>query len=408
MNGSVKKDPNGKTWGYVFDAPRRPGAPRRQVRKRGFAAKRDAERALRDHLALVEASHDPVGSAEALSEFLGGYIEGLDGIAPSTKASYEAMVATHVATVPEGRRPLNALNPVDIEAIIAAARRRPGRHGKPLSSKTLRNVFVFLNSALTYAVSTGRIVTNPMAGLKAPQVRRDPETMKFWTPDQARQFIASTTTSSDPVIGWIVMLAILTGMRRGEIAGLRWSDVDLERQTLSIAHTRITVHNKVVSGPPKTDRSRRTLKLSAAHIDTLAAVRARQDGDALLFGKNYEDSGFIFTNDHGTPLHPDAITKRFQKAIARGGFTPIRFHDLRHTHASIAINTGEHIKAVSARLGHNDIGFTLRQYTHLMPENHGLPADGVVAALVGAETSCDQIGDHTDPTQQQTPSREGV
>lgn len=410
MSGSVKRDPNGKTWGYIFDAPRRANERRRQVRKRGFANKRDADKALREQTLRAESERVALGagSLDPLGEFVKIYIESLDGIAPSTRASYEGMIDNHVCNTQQGDLPINTVTAVDVESILSRARKRPGRSGSLLSPKTLRNLFIFLNSAFTYAVTTGRIESNPMTGLKAPQLRRDPEAMKFWTPDVARSFLSFASRSDDPVVGWIVHLAILTGMRRGELAGLRWNDIDLESQTLSIAHTRISVHNKVVSGPPKTDRSRRTLRLSAPHIETLTAVRARQDGDAILFGEYWEDSGFIFTDDHGKPIHPDAITRRFKRLIAKGGFSRIRFHDLRHTHASIAIHSGEHIKAVSSRLGHNDIGFTLRQYTHLMPENQGLPADGVVAALDGPGISCDQTRDHNGPTMQAAPSEKGA
>jgi integrase len=203
-------------------------------------------------------------------------------------------------------------------------------------------------------------------------------------------------------------VASLTGMRRGELLGLRWSDVDLERHTLSIANTRTNVDGKAIEGPPKTARSRRSLKLSAAHVQVLISVAQRQDHLRTLFGENYVDSGLVFTDDHGRPLEPDSVSKRFQKAVEKAGFTVIRFHDLRHTHASIAINGGEHIKAVSARLGHADIGFTLRQYTHLMPEHQGLPADGVADALFGTEDSCDQTCDQSEVGMQKAPSGKGA
>ena len=186
--------------------------------------------------------------------------------------------------------------------------------------------------------------------------------MKFWTPDDARSFLNFASRSDDPVVGWIVHLAILTGMRRGELAGLRWNDIDLESQTLSIAHTRISVHNKVVSGPPKTDRSRRTLRLSAPHIETLTAVRARQDGDAILFGEYWEDSGFIFTDDHGMPIHPDAITRRFKRLIAKGGFSRIRFHDLRHTGITHLAEKLPNLIELASVSGHRSLKMLQRYY----------------------------------------------
>ena len=408
MNGSVRRDPNGTSWGYVFDGPRHADGRRRQIKKRGFASKRAADQAMREHITAIEAEASLTGSSERLVDFLGTYVDGLFGLAPSTRSTYLTLISTHVAGTALADAPLVSITAMDIEKLLSEAKARKGRGGRTLSAKSLRNLFTFLRSAFTHAVDTSRIPVSPMAGLKPPQVRNDPSEMKIWTDREARAFLRSINGSSDQTIGWIASVALLTGMRRGELLGLRWSDVDLERHTLSIANTRTNVDGKAIEGPPKTARSRRSLKLSAAHVQVLNSVAQRQDQLRSLFGENYVDSGLVFTDDHGRPLEPDSVSKRFQKAVAAAGFTVIRFHDLRHTHASIAINGGEHIKAVSARLGHADIGFTLRQYTHLMPEHQGLPADGVADALFGAQDSCDQTCDQSVEGMQKAPSGKGA
>ena len=181
----------------------------------------------------------------------------------------------------------------------------------------------------------------------------------------------------------------------------------MEQGTLSVKRTGIGVGKEIVEGPPKTDNARRTLRLSPAHLEVLDAQRARQQFHRRLFGEAWVDTDLVFTDDHGRGLRPDAVSQRFIKLVELAEVRRIRFHDLRHTHASIAISSGEHIKAVSARLGHSDIGFTLRQYTHLMPEHQGLPADGVIASLFGSAPACDQTCDQSDRETQGAPPERG-
>lgn len=171
--------------------------------------------------------------------------------------------------------------------------------------------------------------------------------------------------------------------------------------------TRIGVGKDIVEGPPKTDDARRTLRLSPAHFEVLDAQRTRQEFHRRVFGEAWVDTDLVFTDDHGHGLKPDAVSQRFIKLVELAKVRRIRFHDLRHTHASIAISSGEHIKAVSARLGHSDIGFTLRQYTHLMPEHQGLPADGVIASLFPSEPACDQTCDQEESGKQGAPPERG-
>ena len=178
-----------------------------------------------------------------------------------------------------------------------------------------------------------------MGGLVPPQVRRDPDAIGFWTAEEARRFLAFLEGSEDPyeaLLGSIVELGLLTGMRRGEMLGLRWVDVDLAKRTLTVRQTRVGVGTEVIEGPPKTDQGRRTLALAEPHLALFARIRSDQDRYRALFGNRWVESGLVFTTTFGAGAHPDWVSQTFKRLVKASGEGTIRFHDLRHAHASLA------------------------------------------------------------------------
>jgi len=166
----------------------------------------------------------------------------------------------------------------------------------------------------------------------------------------------------------------MTGLRRGEALGLRWIDVNIDRGELAVRQTLLLVSGRIEVSRPKTARGRRVVALDPSTADILA--KHRQIGP---------DSELVFSDQDGSPLNPGAVSKRFSKLVRASGLPLIRLHDLRHTHATIALQAGVHPKIVSERLGHSTVAFTLDVYSHMLPRMQA-EAAAAVAALVPSES----------------------
>ncbi|GAW91903.1 site-specific integrase [Calderihabitans maritimus] len=157
-------------------------------------------------------------------------------------------------------------------------------------------------------------------------------------------------------------------MRRGEILGLRWKDIDLKKGTISIRQILVTTAEGLRFQEPKTEKSRRSVAISPAVIEALKKHRQRQLEEALILGKPEAAKGLVFTSQAGTPINPRNLARHFESVIKKEGLPPIPFHALRHTHATLMLQGGVHPKVVSERLGHSGIGTTMDIYSHVMPD----------------------------------------
>jgi integrase len=225
-------------------------------------------------------------------------------------------------------------------------------------------------------VADGLVVRNVAAQARPPRARR--VEMHTWTAEQVGTFLASVR--EDRLYSAWLLLATL-GMRRGELLGLRWVDVDLTTGRIAVRHTLVMVDGKPVMAEPKTSKGRRSLTLAPEVLDTLRAHRARQASERLSWGADYTDSGLVITTDDGRPMHPETLSGLFVRQAKRAGLPQIRLHDLRHSVASILLARGVHPKVVSELLGHATIALTLDTYSHVIPSLQQ-EAAGVVAAAV--------------------------
>jgi integrase len=192
---------------------------------------------------------------------------------------------------------------------------------------------------------------------------------RAWTPEQADAFLISTR---DHRMHALYVLALTTGMRQGELLGLRWSDIDWNAGTLAVRRALQWQRGiRLAFVEPKTARSRRKIHLSQTPLTALRAQKDRQAFDRHNTGSAWTDNALVFWNAVGEPLSPTNETKRFQRAGVAAGVPPIRFHDMRHTAATILLAKGVHVKVVSEMLGHSTITLTLDTYSHVIPAMHG-------------------------------------
>jgi len=181
--------------------------------------------------------------------------------------------------------------------------------------------------------------------------------------------------------------AVLTGMRRSELCGLRWQDVDLVGGRLSVVNTlqRIKGHG-MVEGEPKTTRSRRSISLGSDAVALLHGVRGLQIENQLEYGELWSNSGYVFTQPNGIPVVPDRVTRDFARLVRNAGLPHLTFHGLRHAHATLMLTSGVHLKIVSERLGHSNIAITADTYSHVLPGMQEAAAEAVERLLRHSDT----------------------
>lgn len=196
------------------------------------------------------------------------------------------------------------------------------------------------------------------------------------TADEARRFLASVAGDR---LGPLYTVAVATGARQGELLALRWDAVDLDGGTLAVLGTLRRGTSDVAE--PKTERSKRTLVLSAIAIAALRAQRVRQVEERLAAGRRWHDEGFVFTTSTGGPLDSRNVTQSLQHALARAGLPQQRFHDLRHAYATLMLEAGEELAVVSRSLGHSNLSTTADVYAHLtrtMQDRSAARMDGIL------------------------------
>ena len=233
-----------------------------------------------------------------------------------------------------------------------------------LSPRTIHHVHTCLHKACKDAVRWGRISRNPVEAADPPSTKGAGTEMKTWNAKQLKAFLAAP---KDDRLSPVYHLLAMTGMRRGEVCGLRWDDVDLEAGRLAVRRALIPYGDGVITSEPKTARGRRSIALDPGTIEALKAQAARQLEDQNEWEGAWVDSGYVFTREDGEPYHPQSISRSFERAVKAAKLPEIRLHDLRHTHATLALRAGIHPKVVSERLGHATIAITLDTYSHAIP-----------------------------------------
>jgi len=228
------------------------------------------------------------------------------------------------------------------------------------------------------------VVRNVAAQARPPRARR--VEMHTWTAAEVGTFLASVR--EDRLYAAWLLLATL-GLRRGELLGLRWPDVDLTTGRIAIRHTLVMVDGKPAVAEPKTAKGRRSLTLAPQVLEALRGHRARQAAERLCWGVDYTDSGLVTTED-GRPMHPETLSGLFVRQAKRVGLPPIRLHDLLHSVASILLAQGVHPKVVSEQLGHATIALTLDTYSHVIPSLQQEAAGVMAAAILGSASTLPQ------------------
>ena len=378
----VRVDGAGKShvlWYVILELERGVNGRRRQKWHGGFATRKDAEAARAKLVNEINTGlYLPSNGAT-----LGAWIE--DNWLPmmstqvksSTWSSYSANMKRHVLPAIGGVK-FKSLTAGHLDKLYAALGNGSSATGAHLSPKTIRYIHTTLHKCLSDAVAAGMMQSNPADRSHPPKPKASQNTeIKVWTPPQLSAFL--NAARHDRLYAAFHLLA-MTGMRRGEVLGLRWDDIDVAKARLAIRRGLISVNYNLEFSTPKTHQAR-VVDLDPTTLAHLATHRDNQASEKTAWGAGYLHSDQVFTREDGSLVHPESLSDRFEVLQHRIDLPVLRLHDLRHTHASIALSIGIPVKVISERLGHETPAFTLKQYAHVLP---GMQAEAavLVASLI--------------------------
>jgi len=354
------------TWYVIIDLPRDAEGKRRQKWHGGSRTRREAEAARAKIVNEFNTGTYVEPNAITLAEWVTHHwlpmVEGRNK--PSTFDSYRRNLALHVLPA-LGSRQLRRLTPAMLNRLYAdlLADGHLTKDGG-LSAKTVRYIHTIVHKSLADAVDTGLVAMNVAERAKPPRPRARLATeISFWEAHELRAFLEAVRGHRLEA-AWHV--AAMTGMRRGEVLGLRWKDIDFDNARISVRQALVAVAYEVIASTPKNHHVR-VIDLDEGTVEQLRAHRIRQQADRDEWGTDYQDRDLVFCKEDGTPIHPHTFSQAFERLVAKMDLPIIRLHDLRHTHATIALKAGIPVKVISERLGHESPAFTMKQYAHVIP-----------------------------------------
>lgn len=411
MNGSVdryrvsaKHPDSGRydRWRIRWNLPPDPyTGERRQGSRRGFATRTVADKALTEVLGQVNAGTYVSPSRQRLGTYLSAWLAGL-AVKPTTADNYRTAVEVH--TIPRlGGVALAELTAEQVDGLYRDLERHgkaagpcrtagvtckangcaPERHDG-LAPKSVRHVHTALRKALHDAVGRGYLGRN-VADLANPPTQKSARGRrardKSWTVGQLRTFLDA---AGDDQLGPAWQLVGTTGVRRAELCGLRWADVDLDRGRLRITRTITEVRGRlVVQDDGKTDAAERSLALDVRTVETLRRWKIRQAEQRLAWPGDWPDTGLVFTREDGEGHRPKRLSSAFTAASDGAGLPRVGVHGLRHSYATAALRAGVSPEVVSKRLGHASVVITLSLYAHVFEQDDEAAAELTAAAIYG-------------------------
>jgi integrase len=344
-------------------------------KRRYVSAKRkgDAERALREAMTDADRGLTFDASNQTVCGYMTRWLEDFakGTIAPRTYHNYRLQIREHI--VPAfGTMKLSKLDTPNIQALYTA-KLRDG-----LKPSSVRYIHAVLRCALQKALDLRLIPRNPAASARPPRIRQEEI-----TPLDVEQTRVLLAAAKGDRFECLYVLSLTCGLRMGESLGLKWSDIDLDAGTLRVHRQlqRIREGGGLVFSEPK-NASRRTIDLPKKALEALWSQRKRQLEEQLRGGAKWQDHGLVFASSKGTPMDAQNIVNRyFKPLLKRAGLPDIRWHDLRHTYATLLLARGTHPTYVQKSLGHASVQLTLDRYSHWMPSMGRNTAQGIDEAL---------------------------
>jgi integrase len=367
--GSIYRAEDGRWRGSVAFTLGDGTRQRRYVSGASASEARGKLDAIREQLRL--GTRPTAGPRTTIAGYLEEWIASDSGrVRWSTWRTRQSHIRLHL--IPHlGRAALSALSAVDVERALARA------VAGGLSPRSASHVRATLRRALADAVRDGLVARNAAADARPPRIPH--RAIEYLEPAELRRLIDA---SRDDQYGPVFALAATSGLRLGELLGLAWKDIDEKRGTLTVRQALAEREGGWALTEPKSAKSRRTIPVPTIGRDALERQRRRQADQRASAGTAWQDrADLVFTDPVGRPLRPDAVTKRLHVALDAAGLRSIRFHDLRHSAATMMLAGGVPLAVVSDWLGHSGVAITLSHYAHVVPQLHEQAAAAVDEAL---------------------------
>ncbi|MGI2709009.1 MULTISPECIES: site-specific integrase [Bacillus cereus group] len=376
MSGSIKQNKQTGKWDFIFNIAKDPmTGKRRQVRRRGFSSKREAEEEMVKLKAEVLNNEFISTSKMTYRTYMNQWFKEREfSIQEST---YEMNLGYYKNIIQPrlGHLDLQQMTPVLLQNFVSNLVSE-----KRYSSYTIHLIFRIVSVSLKKAKILKLIKEDPTVGITLPKLPK--KEIKVWTIEEVNFFLQESKKLDALTRHFIAFsIAIQTGMRQGEILGLRWQDIDFENGIIYVRQT-ITRAAKVKSGA-KNASSIRSIHIPTGLIEELKERKQRIDLERLLAGDKYQDFDLVVCTQEGKPILPRNLRVAFHSLSDKLGLPYIRFHDLRHTHATILIQRNVNVKLIADRLGHTDIQTTLNTYSHVIPDMQKSVAEEIAKVIVG-------------------------
>ncbi|WP_027718778.1 site-specific integrase [Desulfovirgula thermocuniculi] len=357
MPGHLEKRSN-KSWTIVVELGRDPVTGKRKRLKKAFrGTKKEAEKELARLLTEIEKGTYVEPTKLTFGEYLLRWLDDYcrPNLAPSTFDSYQRIIKKHI--IPAlGAIPMAKLQPMHLQSYYSE------KLGA-LAQRTVQYHHRIIREALNHAMKWQLIPRNVADAVQAPRAKR-PE-ISVPGLQEIKQLLEAARDHQDYAL---ICTAIFTGMRRAELLGLKWEDVDTNTGTISVRRTLQRLpETGFIFTEPKSQKSRRQVLIPPVLVEILKEHRRRQLENRMRLGEKYQDHGLVFPRQDGQPEDPSNISHRFKALVDKLGLSGLRFHDLRHLHATILLAQGVHPKVVQERLGHQTVTLTLDTYSHVIP-----------------------------------------
>ncbi|MED4726829.1 tyrosine-type recombinase/integrase [Aneurinibacillus migulanus] len=361
MKGHARK--RGSKWSFVIDLGRdEVTGKRKQKWFSGYKTKKEAEKACAEMILQIENGQYVVESEQTYGDYLMQYLENIaqHSVRASTYQLHLFIATKHI--IPKlGKKKLQSIKPMHLQEFYTQ------KIKEGLATSYIRNMHAIISKSLKKAAEWGLIKENIASLVTPPRIEK--KQVKTWTLEEANQFLYKIkerkTGNKKLYIAYV--LAIYCGMRKGEILGLCWKDCNFEKGYISIQQTLVKIKGSLSLQEPKTKGSIRTIKVPDFALQILKAHKIKQMEIKLRVGSAYKEHDLVVANWNGSMIDPADINADFKIACKFADVPQIRFHDLRHTHATLLLQLGENPKVVSERLGHADISITLNTYSHVLP-----------------------------------------
>ena len=370
--GSIRERKH-KVWQITIELPKDPITGKRNRRYRTVeGTKKEAERAMHEFITELEKGYYVANSNISITEWVQTWLEVyiIPNVSPTTLSRYQGMIKRYINPV-IGHIPVQQLTTLAVQSWVNGLKISPSS-GKEMSAATIKHAYHVLKGAMDKAVLAGIIYRSPCTGIMLPKGQK--KQAVIYDEKQIRQLLdAASGTDMELVID----MELCLGVRRGELLGLEWGDIDWEHNQVKIIRNRVVVDGKSVVKEPKTATSVRTLDVPLPLMQKLRKHKMQCLSNKLRLGQAYIATDYVIVHPDGKPIYPEYLSQMLTKLQEKAGLPKCRFHDLRHLCASIMLLQGVNVKVAQERLGHKDIATTMNIYSHVLPSSAKDAADKI-------------------------------